>query len=195
MFRGMYSAATGMSIASRSNEITADNLAHLNSPGFRQRGVVNETFDRVLQKATGEPSAGMLGANLFQDIEPDRRRQIEMRTFDVYLADELISSKTLLGGNPLEFLPECVFKRNACASSIDLYRSFNDVTFHGRALYTDLSTMTIEVPERALCRMAQPYVVHLLRMFSRMKTRMADERLLSFRWLSTAAMSSAGVMP
>jgi hypothetical protein len=139
--------------------------------------------------------ARTLAADMLQDIEPNRGRQVEVRTFDVYVRDELIGREVLLGGNPLEFIPECVFERNARASSVDLYRSFNDVTFHGRTLYTDLSTVAIEVPKGTLCPMAQPYTVYLLRMFSRMKTRIADERLLWFRCLSTAAMSSVGVMP
>src|SRR5262245_18205476 len=50
VFQAMYSAATGMNVAARANEITADNIAHASVPGFRQRGVVYETFDLALQE-------------------------------------------------------------------------------------------------------------------------------------------------
>jgi flagellar basal body rod protein FlgG len=62
MFRGIYSAATGMEIAGRSNEITAHNVAHSTVAGYRQRGVVYETFERALTEARGEQAPERIGS-------------------------------------------------------------------------------------------------------------------------------------
>jgi flagellar basal body rod protein FlgG len=71
MFRGIYSAATGMDAAMRHQEITADNLAHLSVPGFRQRGLSFETFDRALvQAAAGQGAAGTQIARGYTDFTP-----------------------------------------------------------------------------------------------------------------------------
>jgi flagellar basal body rod protein FlgG len=48
MLRGMYSAASALVAASEQQEVTAYNLAHASTPGYRERGLVYETFDRVL---------------------------------------------------------------------------------------------------------------------------------------------------
>lgn len=66
MFRGMYSAATGMNVASRVNELTADNIAHAITPGFRQRGAVFETFERTLDQLTGAAPSSQIGAQVAQ---------------------------------------------------------------------------------------------------------------------------------
>ncbi len=73
MFRGMYSAATAMDVASRSHEITSHNLAHANVPGYRGRGLVFETFDRALTRAADAPGQPLAGAQVergFTDFTP-----------------------------------------------------------------------------------------------------------------------------
>jgi flagellar basal-body rod protein FlgF len=57
MIRGLYSAATAMNVADQNHEVVADNLAHLNVPGYRRHGVAFQTFDRALSEATGEDRA------------------------------------------------------------------------------------------------------------------------------------------
>jgi len=66
MFRGIYSAATGMQTASRSQEVTAHNVAHGTVHGYRAFGVVHETFDQALDGAGSTASAGraMLGSQV-----------------------------------------------------------------------------------------------------------------------------------
>lgn len=57
MLRGMYSAASALVAASEQQEVTAYNLAQASTPGYRERGLVYETFDRVLGRvnsATGD---------------------------------------------------------------------------------------------------------------------------------------------
>src|SRR5262245_40880912 len=71
MFRGIYSAATGMEAAMRHQEITADNLAHMSVPGFRQRGLSFETFDRTLVEAAAQ--SGTVGTQIrsgYTDFTP-----------------------------------------------------------------------------------------------------------------------------
>ena len=48
MIRGLYSAASGMVAATEQHEVTAYNLANSAVPGYRQRGVATESFDRIL---------------------------------------------------------------------------------------------------------------------------------------------------
>ena len=61
MIRGMYSAATAMVVASEQQEVTAYNLAHSSTPGYRERGLVVESFDRVLGR-TLDPTGDIVGA-------------------------------------------------------------------------------------------------------------------------------------
>jgi flagellar basal-body rod protein FlgF len=71
MFRGMYSSASAMDAAMRHQEVTADNLANLNVPGFRQRGVAFETFDRALDAvSTGDGGLGTQIARGYTDFTP-----------------------------------------------------------------------------------------------------------------------------
>ena len=60
MFRGLYAAASALDAAQRAHEVTADNLANVSTPGFRQRGVRFETFDRLLGRDT-PPAGDLLG--------------------------------------------------------------------------------------------------------------------------------------
>ena len=61
MIRGLYSAASGLEVASEQQEVTAYNLANTSSPGFRSRGVTFETFDRYLGRAQA-PTGDSVGA-------------------------------------------------------------------------------------------------------------------------------------
>ncbi len=77
MIRGMYSAATALVVASEQQEVTAHNLAHSSTPGYRERGLVFETFDRVLGRAT-EPTGDIVGARTVQayhDFRPGALQQ------------------------------------------------------------------------------------------------------------------------
>ena len=72
MIRGLYAAASGLQVASEQQEVTAYNLAQSSAPGYRQRGVHFETFDRVLGRAT-EPTGDLTGARTagaFHDFRP-----------------------------------------------------------------------------------------------------------------------------
>jgi flagellar basal-body rod protein FlgF len=63
MFRGLYSAASALEAASRAQDVTAHNLAHANTPGYRQRGVTYETFDQSLNRSL-QPAGDIAGTRI-----------------------------------------------------------------------------------------------------------------------------------
>lgn len=71
MFRGIYSAATGMQAAARSQEVTAHNVAHGTVPGYRQHGVVHESFDQALGGASQDDPT-LIGARVAQQYSDFR---------------------------------------------------------------------------------------------------------------------------
>lgn len=88
MFRGLYAAATALDAAQRAHEATADNLANVNTPGYRQRGVRFETFDRLLGRDT-PPTGDILGTQLvssYTDFKPGPVQQTG-NPFDLALSD------------------------------------------------------------------------------------------------------------
>jgi flagellar basal-body rod protein FlgF len=57
MIQGVYGAATALDVATQAQETTAQNLAHLNVPGYRARGMAFQPFDQMV---TGDPSTDHL---------------------------------------------------------------------------------------------------------------------------------------
>jgi len=88
VIRGLYSAASGMVAASEQHEMTAYNLANSSMPGYRQRGVATESFDRVLgrtEAATGDLT-GTAVAGTYFDFRPGPL-QLTGNQFDLALAE------------------------------------------------------------------------------------------------------------
>ena len=77
MFRGIYSAATGMQTASRSQEVTAHNVAHGTVPGYRQFGVVQETFEQALDGVSEDGPRSMIGARIARQFTDFRQGPIQ----------------------------------------------------------------------------------------------------------------------
>lgn len=72
MFRGLYAAATALEAAQQAHQTTADNLANSSTPGFRQRGVRFESFDRLLGR-DASPTGDIVGTRLsatYTDFRP-----------------------------------------------------------------------------------------------------------------------------
>lgn len=63
MVRGMYAAATAMDVAMQNHEILAQNLAHSSTPGYKNRGLTQETFDRTLDRVSS-PTGDIVGAKI-----------------------------------------------------------------------------------------------------------------------------------
>jgi len=88
MFRGLYAAATALDAAQLAHQATADNLANSSTPGFRQRGVRFETFDRLLGRDV-PPTGDIVGTQLvstFNDFKPGPL-QTTGNPFDIALSE------------------------------------------------------------------------------------------------------------
>lgn len=88
MIRGMYAAGSALVIASEQQEVTAHNLAHSTTPGYRERGLVFESFDRVLGR-TEEPTGDITGARTAQAYHDFRPGPIQQtgHPYDLALGD------------------------------------------------------------------------------------------------------------
>jgi flagellar basal-body rod protein FlgF len=74
MIRGMYSAATALDVAEQRQEVTAENLANLSTPGYRARGIRVESFSAALDQAASGLS-GVRVAGSYTDFHPGAIRQ------------------------------------------------------------------------------------------------------------------------
>lgn len=63
MISGLYSAATAMDVTNRRHEIVAENLANLQTPGYRRRILSQSSFDAVMQPLQG-PKDGVDSSKL-----------------------------------------------------------------------------------------------------------------------------------
>lgn len=64
MLRGLYTAAAGMITEQRRHDIVTNNIANLNTPGYKAMDAVNRAFPEMLVSAMGgeNPPAGPLGS-------------------------------------------------------------------------------------------------------------------------------------
>ncbi|HEX4613342.1 MAG TPA: flagellar hook basal-body protein [Urbifossiella sp.] len=88
MIRGLYSAASGLQSASEYQDVTAHNLAHSSTPGYRNRGLSSETFDRILGRAQA-PTGDLTGTavtGVYHDFRPGPLRQTE-NPYDLALGE------------------------------------------------------------------------------------------------------------
>lgn len=88
MFRGLYAAGTALDAAAQAQDVTAENLAHMSTTGYRQRGVTFETFDRALGRAVA-PGGDYVGTRLdrvYHDFRPGAHQRTGA-PLDVALAD------------------------------------------------------------------------------------------------------------
>lgn len=58
MLRGMYAAATALDAASQRQDLIAQNLAHVDVPGYRRQGMNFESFDRAIGSTSPEIETG-----------------------------------------------------------------------------------------------------------------------------------------
>jgi flagellar basal-body rod protein FlgF len=63
MLRGLYTAASGMLAQQRRHDTVTNNIANLNTPGFKEMNAVNRAFPDMLISAIGgpDPADGKLG--------------------------------------------------------------------------------------------------------------------------------------
>ncbi len=77
MLRGLYGAATALVAAGEQQEVTAHNLAHASTPGYKSIGTISETFDRVLGRTMQETGdlTGVHTAGVYHDFRPGALQQ------------------------------------------------------------------------------------------------------------------------
>lgn len=88
MLRGLYAAATALDAATQNHEVTAHNLSHSSTPGYKQRGTLGETFDIALgriEEPTGD-SVGTRVRGVYHDFRPGPIAQTG-HPYDLALAD------------------------------------------------------------------------------------------------------------
>jgi flagellar basal-body rod protein FlgF len=88
MIRGLYSAASALQVASEQQEVTAYNLANSSTPGYRGRGLVFESFDRVLGRIA-TPTGDIVGARTaatYHDFRPGGFQETN-NPYDLALAE------------------------------------------------------------------------------------------------------------
>jgi flagellar basal-body rod protein FlgF len=64
MIRGLYTAASGMLASMRRMELVTNNLANVQTAGFKQDRAALSTFDEMMILQEGSPTPGSAGANL-----------------------------------------------------------------------------------------------------------------------------------
>jgi flagellar basal-body rod protein FlgF len=72
MIRGLYSAASALDAASLNQELVADNLANVNTPGFRRHGLLFETVQQDVendQQGSANSVQGMKPAGFYTNFE------------------------------------------------------------------------------------------------------------------------------
>jgi flagellar basal-body rod protein FlgF len=73
MIRGMYSAATALDVAVQRQEVTAENLANLSTPGYRSKGIRIESFGSALDQASNSSQSAEAGVRVsgsFTNFQP-----------------------------------------------------------------------------------------------------------------------------
>ncbi|MCA9167629.1 MAG: flagellar basal-body rod protein FlgF [Planctomycetales bacterium] len=90
MLTGLYSAASGLQAAERIHDVIAENLAHLNVPGYRGQSIATQTFEQAMQGALERPSPeghGAVVAQIATDFTPGATAQTG-RPLDVSISGD-----------------------------------------------------------------------------------------------------------
>ncbi|AWM37368.1 Flagellar basal-body rod protein FlgF [Gemmata obscuriglobus] len=134
MIRGLYSAGSALVIASEQQEVTAHNLAHSTTPGYRERGLVFESLDRHIGHAE-EPTGDITGARTVQAYNDFRPGPIQQTGHPYDLAIGEADRFFVLNGpnGPL-------YTRNGCFRVDPQGRLVSQA---GYALQTDQGNVTI----------------------------------------------------
>jgi flagellar basal-body rod protein FlgF len=81
MIQGLYSAGTALDAASQNQDVMAYNVANVNVPGYRRRGVSFESFERNLaQPPAARPTSDVLGtrvASVYSSFQPGAFQQTD----------------------------------------------------------------------------------------------------------------------
>ncbi|MFD1953920.1 flagellar hook-basal body protein [Paenibacillus thailandensis] len=99
MLRGLYTAASGMVAQQRIHDTVTNNIANINTPGYKQENAVNRSFPEMLLSMTGlndEPvtKVGKVNTGVFAEEAPFLQLQGDLaetsRPLDFALVSDLI---------------------------------------------------------------------------------------------------------
>lgn len=96
MIRGLYTAAAGLSIEARRNEIIANNLANVNTNGYKRDDLVAESFRGMLLYRMNDPAA-RAGAT-----DPQLVGSLGTGSYGVFSAMDNAQGGLTQTGNPLD---------------------------------------------------------------------------------------------
>jgi flagellar basal body rod protein FlgG len=115
MIRGLYAAATGVDGMTTMQDFSAENLAHVNVPGYRRQGVAYETFEAVLRSTPDiqEPQADLVntrptpftpgpGTGAFQPTESGNATDSLLGTRVSFTYTSFVAGPLERTGNPLD---------------------------------------------------------------------------------------------
>jgi len=111
VIRGIYSAATALGVAAQTQDVIAQNLAHLNVPGFRHRGIAFATFDELL--SSSGPGNTPTGTKITTDFHDFQAGALQMTGAPLDLALTGDGFFVLQGPDGPVYTRDGVFERNA----------------------------------------------------------------------------------
>lgn len=111
MLRGIYSAATALDVAAQTQDVIAQNLAHLNVPGYRHRGVAFATFDP--SPSPGTPADSLAGTQIARDFHDFQPGALQMTGAPLDFALTGDGFFVLQGPNGPVYTRDGVFERGA----------------------------------------------------------------------------------
>jgi flagellar basal-body rod protein FlgF len=108
MLRGLYTAASGMAMQQRRHDVITNNIANINTPGFKSSNAVSRTFPDMLLSAMGGPEGavnpiGKLSTGVFAEenllsmIQGDL--QETYRTQDLALVSDILVPGAVFDGS------------------------------------------------------------------------------------------------
>lgn len=93
MIRGLYQAASGMLAAEKINDVVANDLANVNTPGYKEDTGVEQSFNQVLMERIGNPSP--LQLNSVQPIGSEASGVVVSQVATIFSNGPLVQT-----GNP-----------------------------------------------------------------------------------------------
>jgi len=143
MIRGFYAAATAMDAAEKQQDVASYNVSHATTPGFLQRGLTFETFDRVLGR-DNTPVGDLTGTRLsgsYTDFRPGSMTKTD-NPYDLALdGDSFFAINTPNG---------VLYTRNGSFRLLTENQAAIIVTNEGHSLRGTAANPTIQIPANSL---------------------------------------------
>jgi flagellar basal-body rod protein FlgF len=138
MLRGLYTAASGMIAQQRRHDMLTNNIANLNTPGFKASNAVNRSFPDMLISALGGPNpsdskVGRLSLGVFSEESLLSMSQGDLR--ETYRAQDMaLISDMLVDGTAFDASGKSVGENGAVSYQPQAY--FALLSGQGQERYT-----------------------------------------------------------